>query len=195
MGNGFTEETTAATVEHYTPDCIFVALGETYDLDPCHPMNPPPGLPIRKYIKYYLNKQMDGLKTPWPPGAFIFMNPPYNDDEKACTAGCTKKRCIKRGAHTLVDEPGIGQWMAKLAAHGNGIALVFARTDTKLFHETVTTADAVCFIKGRIRFIDQNGVEQDPAKAPSMLVAWGPRAVAALRRSGLGAVVSFKESA
>lgn len=167
MSNGFAEATTAATVEHYTPDSVFIALGETYDLDPCHPTNPSFAVPVAKYVTYYLTKEMDGLATPWPAGTFVWMNPPYG------------REC--------------GLWLAKLAAHGNGIALVFARTDTRMFHDTVTTADAVCFIKGRIRFLDQNGVEQDPAKAPSMLVAWGPRAAAALHRSGMGAVVSFKQ--
>ncbi|NCZ55809.1 MAG: hypothetical protein EBY86_04055, partial [Acidimicrobiia bacterium] len=32
-------------------------------------------------------------------------------------------------------------------------ALVFARTGTKWWHETVTSASLVCFISGRLKFI------------------------------------------
>lgn len=168
MGNGFTEDSVAATVEHYTPGSIFDALGEQFDLDPCHPTDSPAWLPVRRFIKWFLTKEMDGLATSWPVGSYVFCNSPYG------------RECAL--------------WLAKMAAHGNGIALVFARTGTKWFHSSVQTADAICFMKGRVRFIDQDGVEQGPAKADSMLIAWGPRAVAALKRSGLGAMMYFNHA-
>ena len=50
--------------------------------------------------------------------------------------------------------------MDKLAQHGNGYGLIFARTDTKGFHESIfERADAIFFIKGRIRFYQREEKE------------------------------------
>ena len=44
-------------------------------------------------------------------------------------------------------------WLARLATHGNGMALLYARTDTIGFGEWVwEKADAIYFFKGRLRF-------------------------------------------
>lgn len=84
-------------------------------------------------------------------------------------------------------------FLDKLADHGNGVALIFARTETKAFVRYVWgRADAVLFIAGRLVFWDADKV---PAKAnagaPSCLVAYGQQNVSALRRSGLGTVVRW----
>ena len=51
-----------------------------------------------------------------------------------------------------------GTWLEKLANHGNGIALIFARTDTDMFFEQVwKRADAVAFLRGRLTFCDAAG--------------------------------------
>lgn len=74
-------------------------------------------------------------------------------------------------------------WMERLADHGSGIALIFARTDTELFKDTVwDVAHAVLFLQGRLRFLLPDG---KPAPhnsgAPSALVAFGKTAVERLR--------------
>lgn len=66
------------------------------------------------------------------------------------------------------------RWLAKLAEHGNGIALVFARTETGLFFNNVwPKADSIFFIKGRIAFCDKQGKPAMSAGAPSCLIAYG----------------------
>lgn len=101
----------------------------------------------------------DGLAAEW--AGRVWLNPPYG---KATVA-----------------------WMRRLAAHGNGIALVFARTETRWWHETVGAAAAVCFIEGRLTFVDE---QQRPGKfnggAPSALVAYGEECAAAVAAAGLG---------
>lgn len=48
------------------------------------------------------------------------------------------------------------KWLCKLSEHGNGTALIFARTETKMFHKYIwDRADGVFFFKGRLFFIDQ----------------------------------------
>lgn len=74
-----------------------------------------------------------------------------------------------------------------MAAHpGGGIALVFARTDTRLWQEYVfPVADSILFLRGRLRFCNQLGEPLEPAPAPSALVAYSPADTEALRASGL----------
>jgi hypothetical protein len=76
------------------------------------------------------------------------------------------------------------EWLCRLAAHGNGIALIFARTETKMFFDHVwNKADALLFIKGRLHFHLVNG-EQAKANsgAPSVLIAYGSENVKTLKK-------------
>lgn len=75
--------------------------------------------------------------------------------------------------------PATWEWLNKLAAHdGGGIALVFARTETRGFFEQVWgKADAVLFLKGRLHFHYPVTGERAKANAggPSCLVAYSKR--------------------
>jgi len=100
----------------------------------------------------------NGLVQPW--FGRVWLNPPYG--KKA------------------------GQWMRRLVDHGNGIALIFARTETSTFFDAVWGyADACLFMEGRIAFHHVNGQRGDMAGAPSMLIAYGEQNIKALRESGL----------
>lgn len=102
----------------------------------------------------------DGLASEW--AGRVWMNPPYS------TAG---------------------KWVEKLANHGDGIALVFARVETGWWHEHVwPKAAALLFLRGRISFVRGDGREHGGhnAAAPSVLIAYGAENADALRLSGLG---------
>ena len=106
----------------------------------------------------HYTKKDDGLSLPWK--GRVFCNPPY-------------------GKHT-------GLWLARCAEHGNAIALIFARTDTKVWIEQVWgKADAILFVFGRLFFHHVDG-ERGKANsgAPSALVAYGRDNVEILRRHG-----------
>ncbi len=107
----------------------------------------------------HYNIKDDGLKAPW--FGRIWLNPPYG-------LQATK-------------------WLRKLAIHGNGIALIFARTETKMFFDTVwNSADAVLFLRGRLYFHHSDGTRAKAnAGAPSCLIAYGKENVVALEKSGL----------
>lgn len=97
----------------------------------------------------------DGLKQPWL--GCVWLNPPY-------------------GVHTP-------EWLKKMHKHRDGMALLFARTDCKWFHDYCTKADAILFLKGRVSFVDGLGkTGGGGAGCGSMLVAWGPTAVRGLVR-------------
>lgn len=71
----------------------------------------------------------------------------------------------------------VGHWMKRLAEHGCGTALIFARTETRVFFETVwERATAVRFFRGRLNFYRPDGTHPPDSKnagAPSVLVAYG----------------------
>lgn len=105
----------------------------------------------------------DGLYRPWK--GRVWLNPPY-------------------GAHAF-------KWMKRLADHGSGIGLIFARTETRCFHEQIwERAHAVFFFKGRIRFYRVDGRQAGPANAPSCLVSYSEYDTERIRSAGLsGALI------
>jgi hypothetical protein len=78
-----------------------------------------------------------------------------------------------------------GQWLAKLADHGDGIALIFARTETAMFFDHVwNRASALLFIEGRLHFHHIDGTKAKAnAGAPSVLIAYGESCAQRLRNS------------
>jgi len=90
------------------------------------------------------------------------------------------------------------KWLARLADHRNGIALVFARTETAMFFSEVwETADALLFLRGRLHFHHLDGTRAAAnAGAPAVLVAYGQANVGALAGSGLpGRLVNLMQEA
>jgi phage N-6-adenine-methyltransferase len=75
-------------------------------------------------------------------------------------------------------------FLRRMVEHDNGIALLYARTDTEWFHKYVfDRARELFFLKGRLRFYDVEGREaKNSAGAPSVLVAYGEEACERLAR-------------
>jgi len=92
----------------------------------------------------------DGLAQDWG-SDFVWMNPPY-------------------GPHTKV-------WMKKLSEHNNGIALIFARTDTEYFQKYVfNKADCIFFLAKRLYFHYIDGSKsKNNSGAPSVLIGYGEK--------------------
>lgn len=124
------------------------------------PAAPPGGVPWIPAARA-LSRADDGLVQPWH--GRVWLNPPYGRD--------------------------IFRWLDRLAAHGDGLALVFARTDTAWFHRAFSSATAACFIRRRLRFVSASGVISGPAGAPSLLLAYGLPCALAAAESGLGRTV------
>lgn len=80
------------------------------------------------------------------------------------------------------------KWLRKMRQHGNGIALIPARTETAMFYECVwEAADTVLFLRGRPHFHYVDG-RRAPfnSGAPICLVAYGEANGHVIAASGLG---------
>ena len=81
----------------------------------------------------------------------------------------------------------VGRWMGRMAEHGEGTALIFARTDTDAFHDHVwEQAHALLFLHGRLHFHHRDGTRATAnAGAPSVLVAYGQNDAEILAETGI----------
>ena len=92
--------------------------------------------------------------------------------------------------------PETGRWLEKLAKHGNGVALVFARTETRMFFDWVWPyADSVLFLEGRLYFHLPDGTRAPHnSGGPSVLIGYGSNNTAILENCGLnGKCVRIRE--
>lgn len=101
-----------------------------------------------KCSKYY-TPEIDGLEQSWIlSGGAVFCNPPYGRD--------------------------ISKWVKKANLEWkNGATIVMlipARTDTIYFHDYILGQAEIRFIRGRLRFTDEDGNSSNPAPFPSMVI-------------------------
>lgn len=111
---------------------------------------------------YRVCRSEDGLMLPWD--GFWFLNPPY-------------------GKATAT-------WLNRAVLSPNGIALVFARTETRMFFDFVWPhASALFFVKGRLTFCYPDGAGSKPGHnsgGPSVLIGYGAKAASVLEAKGKG---------
>lgn len=124
----------------------------------------------------HIELPQDGLAAEW--SGRVWCNPPFGREAAA--------------------------WLERMAKHGNGIALVPARTETAMFYRSVWgVASAVLFLRGRPHFCAGSDTTVENAGrviavkrgepypfnsgAPIALIAYGVSNAEALRSSGLGA--------
>ena len=102
----------------------------------------------------YFTLETDGLSQSWDCGGAVFCNPPYGRK--------------------------IGKWIKKayeesLRIPYRIVLLIPARTDTSYFHDYIYGKAEIRFIRGRLRFEDEDGNAADPAPFPSMVVVYNGR--------------------
>lgn len=136
----------STSFEWRTPSGIFKALEKEFgpfDLDPCADPKSRRG---RNF--YSIDEGWSGLAKKWE--GHVFMNPPYGRQ--------------------------IIQWVEKAYDEANRGALVVClipcRTDTRWWHDFVMKADEIRFIRGRLKFMQDNGIENS-APFPSAIVVFG----------------------
>ncbi len=110
--------------------------------------------------KKHYNENDNGLIQNWK--GRVWLNPPY-------------------------DRYFIEQWLMKMADHSNGLALIFARTETEPFQNWVFPyAESILFIKGRLHFHDANGIRAKAnSGAPSVLISYSEYDSLMIEQSGI----------
>jgi phage N-6-adenine-methyltransferase len=122
-------------------DKILAAFGrDQFDLDPCCSV---PNVPA----SCHFTKAENGLVHPWQ--GVTFVNPPYGR-EIVPWMPKAKEEALSGRADTV-------------------LCLVYARSDTKWWQNTVKDASAVVFIRGRVNFV--GGSSSSPT--PSVIVIFG----------------------
>lgn len=108
--------------------------------------------------KHQYTIEDDGLARDWV--GRVWCNPPYG--------------------------PHAEKFLQRMAEHRNGIAFIFARTETKAFQQWCwRSADAMLFLAGRVKFRLPHGGTAGPAGAPSVLIAYGVENARKLAQCGL----------
>ena len=106
----------------------------------------------------------DGLAQPWR--GRVWLNPPY--------------------APALIT-----RFSTKMVEHGNGIMLVFPRTDTRWFQLLARSCDAMFLRAGRLQFCRQDGTVGG-AFLGSVFFAFGKKNVRALARAKFPGVMFMR---
>lgn len=113
----------------------------------------PCGYPGHPTAERLITLPNDGLVQPW--SGRVWLNPPYGREA--------------------------GKWLDKLMKHGDGIALVFNRLDTKWLAPYLR--DGFFAINGRIQFIPTQGQDASQPGTGSILIPFGYRNRAAIIKS------------
>jgi len=133
--------------EWYTPEWILDLVTKvmgSIDLDPCS--DPYKRVPAKNHF----TKEDNGLDKCWFDN--VFLNPPYGRKESP--------EWIKKAMYEQLHSHTYQQML-----------LLPARTDTKWFN--LLDVDILCFLRGRVKFVDGKGLTTNPAPFPSVLTYSG----------------------
>jgi hypothetical protein len=145
----------------YVLDPVRAALGGVIALDPCTT----PDNPVK--AERFICPPADGAAEPWDADS-IFVNPPYSK---------ARERWVRRSAEA-------GRAGAAV------VLLMPAATDTRIFQEALSTASAVVFIRGRVKFgVLRENRHQAAASHPSALIGWNADLAAC---EGLGTLLRVR---
>lgn len=101
----------------------------------------------------------DGLSRPWE--GRVWLNPPFDRYE-------------------------VGTWMERMGDHGNGTALLHARTEAEWFEPVWHKAKAILFLADRLHFYYPDGQRAAAnSGAPACLIAFSEYDVGRLKDSGI----------
>lgn len=152
------------TYEWYTPKYIIDALNYTIDLDPASSKNANSIIQANNYFTEHDN----GLIQNWYGN--VWLNPPYGNQVPIW---------LEKSLNEIKQN------------NINIIILLFSRTDTNWFHNFAVKFDQICFIKGRISFIQAKTMTTiNPSGAGSILISSGNIANNCVLNSGLGYCVN-----
>jgi ParB family chromosome partitioning protein len=141
--------------EWFTPAIYIIAARQVMggiDLDPASHARAQETVQAARFF----TKEDDGLVQPWQ--GRVWLNPPY------------AQPAIEHFVIKLVEEVGAGR-------ASQAILLTHNYTDTRWFHMAGATCSAICFTRGRIKFVDIDGEPCAPTQGQAFFY-YGPNAEA-----------------
>jgi phage N-6-adenine-methyltransferase len=140
--------------EWYTPKYIFDALGVVFDMDVAASDD---RTHCHVPAKDFITQSSESKNGVWK--GFVWCNPPFG------------------GRNSIAD------WLDNMRLHRNGIALTPDRTSAPWWQEAASQADAILFIKGKVKFIRPDGsVGKSPSNGTTLL-AYGIKGTFALHHA------------
>lgn len=121
--------------EWYTPRDYIVAAREVMGSIDCDPASSPVANKLVE-AKVFYTKESDGLTKKWPGN--VWMNPPY------------AQPLISKFSEKITEQVQDG-------TTNQACVLVNNATETEWFQRMLSNAAAVCFLKGRVKFLDPSG--------------------------------------
>lgn len=159
----------SGNIEWYTPPPILDAARSVMGGIDCDPAScPDANRNVRASV--YFTQKTNGLVKPW--GRRVWLNPPY------------KRGLVKDFINAL---------LAKLKAGEVRQACVIVNnaTETRWFQALLAQCTAVCFLLGRVKFIDKHGKCPGTGIQGQAVLYFGPRVAAFRQRfSALGTVMT-----
>ncbi len=143
MSTGFTHESNAPATPEWYTPPEIFEGLGTFDVDVASP-----GAAVVPWVpaRRHVTKEENGLDMKHWVGR-VWCNPPYGRD--------------------------IGKWVERCVAHGNGMLLVFNRTDTEWGQLALRKCSAALFLRKRVRFLRPDGTRGDSPGTGSILFAFG----------------------
>ena len=112
---------------------------------------------------------LDAAATDKPPKCRLYYTPETDGLAQSCHAGGPVFCNPPNGRRT-------GKWVRKSFEEAQAgfpiVLLIPARTDTAWFHDYIYGKAEIRFLRGRLRFTDEDGNAADPAPFPSMVVVY-----------------------
>ena len=136
------EKSVGGSVEWYTPKSLFDRLGLTFELDPA--AVPEGGPNAVPAATFYRWPPIDGTVADWH--GRVWLNPPYG--------------------------PKAVPFIERMIEHDNGLLLIPARTETRIFQRAARSASRIVFLADRLHFVRPDG-HQSRASFASVLMAFG----------------------
>lgn len=136
------------TPPHVLAAVLGAAECQEFDLDPCSPCDDGP-VPA----KAHFTRNDDGLAKCWH--GLVWCNPPYSQAAEW-----------------------VGKCHSEADAGAQVLALVFAKTDTRWWHQHIAAYADVLLLQGRLRFSRVDGRSAGSAPFGSALILWNAHELA-----------------
>ncbi len=164
---------------HWVREGLLHVFSGPATLDPCSNSTS-----VMETLVKYLLPENDGLVDPWDldgPGTTVYVNPPFG----RCYITPDRRALSQKEHELLTDEDkkkctstSLADWVRRASAEWTNnqvqtVMLLPASVDTQAYQRHIfLNASSICFVRGRIRFLQPDGTPSGPSPMACALVGW-----------------------